>query len=435
MKRGVLHRLDGKTRVRVMQLLGGICLVWLALDAARFPDTSEDIASALGVMQPSMQPAALALRAAEAGWSRIEVEVRRNDTLDQIFRRLELPLSDLANLRAMSELRTALDRLQPGELLTLSHKAGELMGLERRISPSEVLQVRRDADDSFVATIHETPLTRTPTTTGGVITSSLFEAAADAGIKNRTAMALADLFGWDIDFVLDLREGDSFKLTYERITREGEYIGDGDILAARFVNQGNVFEAVRFVGPDGKARYFTPEGRSLRKAFLKAPLEFSRVSSVFNPSRRHPILNRVRAHRGVDYAAPSGTPVRAAGSGKVLFRGVRGGYGNVVEISHAGQIVTRYGHLSRFASGLGNGDRVDQGQVIGYVGMTGLASGPHLHFEFLVRGVHRNPQTAVRNQEATQIEAVLRESFLAGSKPLLATLGPRPVPAAPAGRR
>lgn len=166
MKRGVLHRLDDRTRVRVMQLLGGICLVWLALDAARFPDSSEDIASALGVMQPSMQPAALALRAAEAGWSRIEVEVRRNDTLDQIFRRLELPLSDLANLRAMSELRTALDRLQPGELLTLSHKAGELMGLERRISPSEVLQVRRDADDSFVATIHETPLTRTPATTG-----------------------------------------------------------------------------------------------------------------------------------------------------------------------------------------------------------------------------------------------------------------------------
>lgn len=248
-------------------------------------------------------------------------------------------------------------------------------------------------------------------------------------------MALADLFGWDIDFVLDLREGDSFKLTYERITREGEYIGDGDILAARFVNQGNVFEAVRFVGPDGKARYFTPEGLSLRKAFLKAPLEFSRVSSVFNPSRRHPILNRVRAHRGVDYAAPSGTPVRAAGSGRVLFRGVRGGYGNVVEISHAGQIVTRYGHLSRFAGGLGNGDRVDQGQVIGYVGMTGLASGPHLHFEFLVRGVHRNPQTAVRNQEATQIEAALRERFLSDSKPLLATLGPRPVPAGTAARR
>jgi murein DD-endopeptidase MepM/ murein hydrolase activator NlpD len=410
-----------------MQLLGGICLVWLALDAARFQDPAEDIASALGVMQPSMQPAALALRAAEAGWSHIEVEVRRNDTLDQIFRRLELPLADLANLRAMAELRTALDRLKPGEMLTLSHKAGELMGLERRISPSEVLQVLRETDDSFVAAIHETPLTRTRTTTEGVISSSLFEAAADAGIKSRTAMALADLFGWDIDFVLDLREGDSFKLTYERITREGEYIGDGDILAARFVNQGNVFEAVRFVGPDGRARYFTPEGRSLRKAFLKAPLEFSRVSSVFNPSRRHPILNRVRAHRGVDYAAPSGTPVRAAGSGRVLFRGVRGGYGNVVEISHAGQIVTRYGHLSRFASGVGNGDRVEQGQVIGYVGMTGLASGPHLHFEFLVRGVHRNPQTAVRNQEATQIEPALRDSFLADSKPLLATLGPRTV--------
>ncbi|MFM1885894.1 MAG: hypothetical protein RL026_1051 [Pseudomonadota bacterium] len=420
-------------RVHALQVIATSFLVWLALDSVRYAETSGEIASALGVMQPAMQPAASALRAAEAGWSRIEVEVRRNDTMDQIFRRLELSLADLADLRGVKELRATLDRLRPGELLVLSHRAGEIMGLERRISPSEVLQVRRDGRDAFVTTVLETPLTRTVTTTSGVIESSLFEAASGAGLADRTTLALAELFGWDVDFVLDLRKGDRFALAYERVTREGEYIGDGDILAARFINDGRVHEAVRYVGSDGKARYFTPDGRGMRKAFLKAPLEFSRISSRFSTARRHPILNRVRAHRGIDYAAPAGTPVRAAGSGRVLYRGVRGGYGNVVEIGHAGQVVTRYGHLSRFATGLVAGQRVEQGEVIGHVGMTGLASGPHLHFEFLVRGVHRNPQTAVRNQESERIEPALLGDFQSKARPLLASLGTAGHMPAPAG--
>ena len=258
------------------------------------------------------------MQAAEVGLSRIEVIVRRNDTLDQIFRRLELSMSDLANLRAMRGPEDDAGPLKPGEMLTLSHRAGELIGLERRISPSETLKVQRDQDAGFIANVEETPLTRTPVTTHGVIRSSLFEAAAAAGLRDQTALALADLFGWDIDFVLDLRTGDEFTVTYEQVSREGQCIGDGAILAARFINQGKTYEAVRYVGQDGKASYYTPEGRSLRKAFLKAPVEFSRISSVFNAARKHPILNLIRAHKGVDYAAPTGTPVRAAGDGRIV---------------------------------------------------------------------------------------------------------------------
>jgi murein DD-endopeptidase MepM/ murein hydrolase activator NlpD len=421
-------------RVRALQLLCCAVVAWAGVRATTDSDPSIHLAeAAFNVMQPAIQPVSpanlgAAVQAAEAGWSKIEVIVRRNDTLDQIFRRLELSMSDLANLRAMQGLKVMLDRLKPGELLTVRHRDGELMGFERRISQSETLKVKRDEEAGFVANVEATPLTRTPVTTHGVIRSSLFEAAATAGLRDQTALALADLFGWDIDFVLDLRTGDDFTVTYEQVSREGERLGDGAILAARFVNQGKAYEAVRFTGADGKARYFTPDGRSLRKAFLKAPVEFSRISSVFNAARKHPILNLIRAHKGVDYAAPSGTPVRAAGDGRVSFRGQKGGYGNVLEIEHPGKITTRYGHLSRFAGSLHAGDKVSQGEVVAFVGMTGLATGPHLHFEFLVRGEQRNPQTVVKTAEATQLEAALRPEFDRQAAPLLASLNGTPLP-------
>lgn len=396
--------------------------------------------AAFGMVQPQWRPDpdsasfGAAMDAAQAGLASIEVVVRRNDTLDQIFRRLELSLNDLANLRAMQGLKSALDRLHPGEVLTLGHRDGMLMALSRRISPSEVLKVERAPDAGFVASVEETPLQRTAVTTRATIRSSLFEAANSAGLKDTTTLALAELFRWDVDFVLDLREGDEFAVTYERVLRDGEYIGDGAILAAEFTNQGHRYRAVRFVGADGKSDYFTPEGKSLRKAFLKAPLEFSRVSSGFNLARRHPVLNKIRAHRGVDYAAPTGTPIRAAGDGRVRYRGVKNGFGNVLEIEHNGQVVTVYGHLSRFAQGLQNGDRVRQGQVVAFVGMTGLATGPHLHFEYRVRGEWKNPQVVLKTAEpAAPIDASLRAAFEKQSLPLLASLdSPESLPAAPA---
>jgi murein DD-endopeptidase MepM/ murein hydrolase activator NlpD len=364
-----------------------------------------------------------ALQAAEAGLSEVSVTVERNDTLDQIFRRLELSLTDLANIRALDSARAALDRLRPGDLLTFSRRGDELMALTRPLSINQTLKVERDQNDSFSATVEEVPLVRREITAGGAIDSSLFAAGMSAGLRDVTTLQLAEIFRWDVDFVLDLRAGDSFTLVYEQIEREGEVVADGNILAAEFVNDGKHYRAVRYENADGKADYYTPDGKSLRKAFLKAPVQFSRISSVFNPNRKHPVLNRIRAHRGVDYAAPTGTPVRAAGAGRVRFRGVKGGFGNVVEIEHNGKVVTRYGHLSRFAKSMGAGQRVEQGAVIGYVGSTGLATGPHLHFEYIERGVFIDPQVAMRKAEpGPPIPESQRIDFNQQSSALLARL-------------
>jgi len=363
------------------------------------------------------------LKSAEAAFSSIDVTVARNDTLDRIFRRLKLNLADLASLRSLPGTRAALDSLRPGESLHFKHKDGELYGLERRLSDSETLRVSRDPDAGLKADVLTNALEMRTRIVRGTIDRSLFEAVAAAGAHDQTAVALADIFGWDIDFVLDVRAGDAFVITYPEIYRDGVYVKDGPIQAAEFVNQGHDYKAVRYTDPDGSSHYYTPDGKSMHKAFLRAPVEFSRVSSRFNSARAHPILNLIRAHKGVDYAAPVGTPVRAAGDGRVRFAGRKGGYGNVVEIEHSASIVTVYGHLSRFAHGTHVGAHVTQGVVIAYVGMTGLATGPHLHYEYRVNGVFKNPQTVVL-PGANPIEARWRDDFLAKTAPLLATLEP-----------
>jgi murein DD-endopeptidase MepM/ murein hydrolase activator NlpD len=352
--------------------------------------------------------------------STIDVIVTRNDTLDRIFRRLKLNLADLASLRGLPHVRVALDSLRPGESLHFTHRDGQLFGLERRLSESQTLKVSRDGD-MLKADVLQNALDMRPRTVRGVIDSSLFEAVEAAGAHDQTAVSLADIFGWDIDFVLDVRPGDTFVVTYHEIWRDGSYVKDGPIEAAEFVNQGHEYRAVRYTDPDGATHYYTPDGKSLHKAFLRAPVAFSRVSSRFNSARYHPILNLIRAHKGVDYAAPIGTPVRAAGDGRIRFAGVKGGYGNVVEIEHSRSIVTVYGHLSHFAHGTHAGAHVTQGAVIAYVGMTGLATGPHLHYEYRVDGVFKNPQTVVL-PGAAPIDASWRADFLAHSAPLLSSL-------------
>jgi murein DD-endopeptidase MepM/ murein hydrolase activator NlpD len=343
------------------------------------------------------------------GASTIEVVVSHNDTLDRIFRRLKLDLSDLASLRDLPGLKSGLDKLRPGEALHLIHRDGSLFGFERQLSPSETLRVIRD-EEGFRSKVLENPLETRERIVRGVIDSSLFEAVAKAGAHDQTALALADIFGWDIDFVLDIQPGDSFTATYDEISQDGKYIKDGPITAAVFVNRGKTYRAVRYVDPNGGAHYYTPEGLSMYRAFLRTPVEFTRISDRFNPNRRHPILNTIRAHKGVDYAAPTGTPVRAAGDGRVQFAGRKGGYGNVLEIAHARGVVTVYGHLSRFASGVRTGTKVTQGEVVAYVGMTGLATGPHLHYEYRVNGVHKNPQT-VELPGAAPIDPSWRQDF------------------------
>jgi murein DD-endopeptidase MepM/ murein hydrolase activator NlpD len=357
----------------------------------------------------------------------IEVVVGRNDTLDAIFRRMALDTADLAAIRQLPGIRQSLDFLRPGDAIKLTHTDGEIKELTRKVSETQTLEVVRK-DAGFAAKMIDNPVeTRTRTATA-TIDSSLFQAAEAADISDMVALKLANVFAWDIDFVLDIREGDRFTVAYEQIYQDGKYLRDGEVLAAEFVNSGKVYRAVRFAADTGAAGYYTPEGLPMRKAFLRAPVEFTRVSSVFNPHRMHPILNRIRGHMGTDYAAPTGTPVHAAGDGRISFAGQRGGYGNAVVLAHSNSVSTLYGHMSRFARHIRVGTHVQQGDVIGYVGMTGLATGPHLHYEYLVNGVHKNPQT-VQLPGAEPLRADTLQEFRHLTAPLLADLSLQQTPA------
>jgi murein DD-endopeptidase MepM/ murein hydrolase activator NlpD len=415
---GVSTRTATLLQVGLLAIVG--TLAWLPREPEPVPVASTPVPT-LPVLEMPVLPVV------SVGFSTIEVVVNRNDTMDRLFRRFELNLGDLAALRSLPDLRSQLDRLRPGELLRLMHRGGELVGLERKLSDSETLKVTRESA-GFVSDVLENPLEVHTRSASATITSSLFQASSDADLSDRIAFDLAEIFQYDIDFVLDIQSGDRFTVVYEELFQDGKPLRTGNILAAKFVNDGREYHAVRYVDEQGRAEYFAPDGRSLRKAFMRSPVQFSRVSSRFNLSRRHPVLNRIRAHRGVDYAAPTGTPVRAAGEGRVRFVGRQGGYGNVVELEHGSGVVTVYGHLSRFATQLKRGQRVALGSVIGYVGSTGLATGPHLHYEYRVRGVHKNPQT-VPLPDAAPIPDAERESFLTATADLMNMLD---LPAGPA---
>ena len=354
----------------------------------------------------------------------IQVIVGRNDTLDAIFRRMSLDTADLAAIRQLPGIRQSLDFLKPGDAIKLTHADGELKELTRKVSETQTLKVVRQ-DDGFAAKMIDNPVQVRIRTATATIDSSLFQAAEAADISDIVALKLANVFAWDIDFVLDIREGDRFTAVYEQIYQDGKYLRDGEVLAAEFVNSGKVYRAVRFEAESGGASYYTPDGLPMRKAFLRAPVEFTRVSSVFNPHRMHPILNLIRGHMGTDYAAPTGTPVHAAGEGRVSFAGRRGGYGNAVVLAHSNSVSTLYGHMSRFARNIRVGTHVQQGEIIGFVGMTGLATGPHLHYEYLVNGVHKNPQT-VQLPGAEPLRAEALQKFRGLTAPLLADLSPQP---------
>ena len=405
------------TRSAILLQVGLVAIITALVALPRDRDTPEAVAVQPSTAAPATNQTTATAHEASLGFSTIEVVVSRNDTMDRLFRRFELNLGDLASLRNLPELRSQVDRLKPGEMLRFTHRGGELVGLERKLSDSETLKVTRDAN-GFSSDVLENPLEVRTRTASATIQNSLFQAAADADLSDRVAFDLAEIFQYDIDFVLDIQSGDRFTVVYEEVFQDGVPLRIGNILAAKFINDGREYRAVRYTDADGHGQYYSPDGKSLRKAFIRAPVQFSRVSSRFNPSRKHPVLNRIRAHRGVDYAAPVGTPVRAAGEGRVKFVGQQGGFGNVIELEHGSGVVTVYGHLSRFASNLHRGQRVELAQVIGYVGMTGLATGPHLHYEYRVRGVHKNPQT-VPLPDADPIAAAERERFLADTATLV----------------
>ncbi len=349
----------------------------------------------------------------------VALRVARGDTLERMFRRHELSVSDMFTLLRDDQARRHLSILRPGDIITVEHVQGRVLTLSRELDEIRVLEVAR-AEQGYRSAITEQAVETRVVTAQAIIQSSLFNAGRAAGMPDSVTMNVAGLFQWDVDFALDIRQGDQFSVVYQELWRDGQRLRTGNILAAEFVNRGRTYRAVRFDMGD-RADYFTPEGRSIRRAFIRAPVDFTRISSRFNLNRRHPVLHTIRAHRGVDYAAPTGTPIKAAGDGRVIFRGVQGGYGNTVIVQHGGNITTLYAHMSRFHPEVRHGNRVRQGQVIGYVGMTGLATGPHLHYEYRVNGVHRDPLT-VELPPAEPVPAAYRERFARETAPLLAFL-------------
>ncbi|MBT8081473.1 MAG: peptidoglycan DD-metalloendopeptidase family protein [Gammaproteobacteria bacterium] len=356
----------------------------------------------------------------EPEYERLTLTVRRGDTMEKLFRKHDLDIGHLLAIARLDEAKARFRRLKPGDVFEVEHDDGKIVSLYSELDLTSALQIR-GGDDGFAAEIVDRAVEIRKRLAYGVIESSLFESAAQAGLTDKTVMNVAGIFAWDIDFILDIRHGDNYYVLFEEIWQDGEYVTDGEIIAAEFNNNGRQFQAIRFKDGDKRSDYFTPTGDSVRKAFIRAPVDFTRISSNFNPNRRHPILNTIRAHRGVDYAAPRGTPIKAAGDGKVIFRGTKSGYGKVVILQHGGNITTLYAHMSNFAAKARLGSRVRQGQTIGYVGMTGLATANHLHYEYRLNGVHRNPRT-VSLPHAEPIATEYREKFLAQAGPILEEL-------------
>lgn len=320
------------------------------------------------------------------------MKVTSGDNLARIFNRMQLSPKVLHEIMTLGKEVTILKRLMPDHEIRFQVEDGELEALEYEVNLTETLLVSRNGDAYTAETIKTELETRT-NTAAGIINDSLFLTAQRAGVSDNLIMQMVELYGWDIDFALDIRKGDRFYIVYEEKYKDGAKVQDGPILSAEFVNRGKSFRAVRYTHEDGYSDYYNEQGESMRKAFLRTPLKFSRISSGFSLGRKHPILNKIRAHRGVDYAAPTGTPIKATGDGVVEFAGHKGGYGRVVILRHGEKYSTLYGHLSKFANGARSGMRVKQGQIIGYVGMSGLATGPHLHYEFRINNIHRNPLT------------------------------------------
>ena len=378
-----------------------------------------EVATAELVEESFEVPAEPLVWAPEPDYETLTLTIRSGDTLDQLFRQHDLNIGHLALIARLDEASKRFRRIKPGDVFEITHDQGELISVYSALDLTTALKIDRQ-EEGFTAELIERPIEIRKRFAYGSIETSLYESAAAAGLSDKLIMNLAGIFAWDVDFVLDIRSGDNYYVQWEEIWQDGEFVTDGEVVVAEFNNNGSQYRALRFVDDDGRSDYFTPDGRSVRKAFLRSPVDF-RVSSSFNPNRLHPVLKTRRPHRGVDYAAPHGTPIKASGDGKVIFRGVKSGYGNTVILQHGGNITTLYAHMSRFASNARIGQRVRQGQTIGYVGKTGLVTGVHLHYEYRLNGVHRNPRT-VELPQADPIAEQYRDRFLAQADPLLKEL-------------
>lgn len=350
----------------------------------------------------------------------IDYVVKPKDSLGSIFTALQIDVAELRALLRDPAVRERFNVLKTGDRLTFSLKNGVLDGLHRRISETQVLSVTRAAS-GFTAKVVETPIETQTAQVRGTINASLFVAGRAVGLSPGMLQQLAtDIFGWQVDFARDIRAGDSFNVVFEQKYRNGEYLGDGRIVAAELTSNGETYRAVRYTSTDGKIDdYFTPEGQSVRRQFLRTPIDFTRVSPSANDERQ-PIITTLRENQGIDYPAAIGTAVKVVGDGRVKFLGERGEYGNTVLIVHGGGRSTLYAHLSGFARGLAPEQLVKQGEIIGYVGNTGAATAPHLHYEYRVNGAQADPGTG--EPEAASIPAEYFADFEAKSAALLASL-------------
>lgn len=347
------------------------------------------------------------------------VQVEPGDNISTLLDHLGVEPGELQILLRHGEQASELRRVFPGQWVEVGVRPNGTLDLLRieRDAANSITWKRRDDGDGFQLDVERVEPEIRLSYASETIVNNLFIAGQRGGLGDEIILRLAKIFRWDIDFVLDVRTGDSFELLYETEYLDGRFHRYGDILAARFTNRGKTHTALRYIDQEGETEYFTPEGKNLRGAFLRAPVDFTRVSSGFSYKRRHPLFDKVRAHLGVDYAAPIGTPVKAAGKGKVKTVSRKPSSGNYVEIAHGNGTETRYLHLSRFARGIKPGTSVRQGDVIGYVGATGWATGPHLHYEYIENGRHMDPRKIEVVRDSAIANADM-SAFLAQTSPL-----------------
>ena len=333
-------------------------------------------------------------------------EVADGENISIIFEKFKVPLNTAYKIFRLDK-KGQLTNIKPGDEMVFNYLGDDLISIKINKTNTSSLLIKIDENISISEIVENIEYFKSYKK--GIIENSFYETAQNSGIPDSIIMDLAYIYGWDIDFVFDIRDNDEFFVIYETGFSNGERIDTGDIIAAKFVNKGKVYFANRFV-QDSKKQYFDNDGNNMQKAFLRAPLEFSYISSHFNPNRMHPILHTIRAHNGVDYAAKRGSPVRSTGDGTILFIGRKSGCGNEILIKHSNDYSTRYCHLEGFAKNLNNGKKVKQGQTIGYVGSTGLATGPHLHYEFKIGEKHTDP-VKVNLPSAEGIKQNYKESF------------------------
>jgi murein DD-endopeptidase MepM/ murein hydrolase activator NlpD len=404
-------------------LIAGIAATFMALGMAAAFGTSQSTVVFEGkisnIVEQISVPALDQVEPQAALLAR-EVRIQRGDTISSLFANMGIVDPDaLTFMRNDPGAEPISRQLAPGKTVTaLVDQEGNLGSLIFPLNGEKdnVLRIQRTADN-FSATSQKITINQEIVQRTATIRHSLFGAADDAGIPDGIAVQLADIFGGDIDFHRDLRKGDTFSVIYETSSHLGKEIGIQRILAAEFINNGKTYRAYWYQPAHTSGGYYTEDGRSVRKAFLRSPLEFSRITSGFSSARYHPVLKETRAHRGIDYGAPTGTRVKTTGDGVIECAEIQGGYGKVVMVRHSGDRTTVYGHLSGFAPGIKKGTRVSQGEVIGYVGATGIATGPHLHYEFRVQGVHRNPLT-VALPDAAPLPATVLSSYKASATDL-----------------